>query len=568
MDTAAKLYVTDCDTGLTVEYELGDGETRLGRAITRNDVVLDDGQVSREHALLRPVGKAHLIVDLNSANGIYINGERVSEGVLKGGDIITISKYSMRYEEAVTTLSIKFDNQAIGNTVLLRSVGQIASSPLPDIDKSSLSSMDLSSQALLDDIVALRKKAETLSRIYELNEMLRTVFSLEDIFKKISEMLFRLTIADRFFVLLRESPSAPLAPFAAEYRNQKKGGPTEEHTISKTVLDRVLSERMSLLTFDTLADDRFRMAKSIIMQQVRSVMCAPLLGKDDILGVMYLDSRQIMQTFTEDDLDLLNALAAETSIAVDNAITHKQLVREALARAKFGRFMPPFIVDKILANPDELSMGGSNSVVTILFSDIREFTTMAEDLAPDIVVQILNGYFGDMTPIIFGHNGLLDKYIGDGLMALFGVPTNTETAAIDAVAAAIDMMRRMQFVNEELRSKGLSEIAIGIGINTGMVTVGYIGSEERTDYTAIGDSVNLAARLEKEAQAGQIIISHSTLEAIAGRFPTKPSGAGEVMVKGKSERVRVYEVLWQEAQLTASGMMRTPLFSSRPTKTD
>jgi adenylate cyclase len=180
----------------------------------------------------------------------------------------------------------------------------------------------------------------------------------------------------------------------------------------------------------------------------------------------------------------------------------------------------------------------------------------------------LNNYFADMTPIIFGHNGLLDKYIGDGLMALFGIPSNTETAAVDAVGAAIDMMRRMDFVNQELKSKGLSEIAIGIGINTGMATVGYIGSVERTDYTAIGDSVNLAARLEKQAQAGQIIISHSTLEAVDGMFPTKPSGEGEVTVKGKSERVRVYEVLWHEAQSTGSGMLRTPLYSARPTRTD
>jgi adenylate cyclase len=567
MDKAAKFYVTDCDTGITTQHELASGETRIGRAISRNDIVLDDGQVSREHAVVRPAGKTHLIVDLNSANGIYRNGERVQQSVLKGGDIITISKYSLRYEEATTTLSIKYDNQAMGNTVLLRSVGQIVSSPTPDIDRSSLSNLDLTSQALLD-MVALKKKAETLTRIYELNEMLRKVFSLEDIFKKISEMLFRLTIADRFFVLLRESPADPLAPFAAEYRNQGPGTVNEDLSISKTVLDRVLSEGMSLLTFDTREDERFRMAKSIIMQQVRSVMCAPLLGKDGILGVMYLDSRQLMQTFTEDDLDLLNALAAVTSIAVDNAITHKQLVREALARAKFGRFMPPFIVDKILANPDEISMGGSNHVVTILFSDIREFTSMAEDLQPEVVVQILNGYFADMTPIIFGHNGLLDKYIGDGLMALFGVPSHTETAAVDAVAAAIDMMRRMKFVNEELKSKRLSEIAVGIGINTGMATVGYIGSEERTDYTAIGDSVNLAARLEKQAQAGQIIISHSTFEAMAGRFPTKPSGEGEVTVKGKSERVRVYEVLWQEAQLTGSGMLFWPGYSARPTRTD
>jgi adenylate cyclase len=206
--------------------------------------------------------------------------------------------------------------------------------------------------------------------------------------------------------------------------------------------------------------------------------------------------------------------------------------------------MAPHVVDEILKNPDALNLGGTNSCVTMLFSDVRGFTTMSENLEPEKVVQILNEYFADMTPIVFEHRGMLDKYMGDGLMALFGVPLQCPDAATNAVAAAVAMQRRMESVNRDLTSMGMAEISIGIGINTGTVTVGYIGSEERTDYTAIGDAVNLAARLEKQAQAGQIIVSRSTRDAIGNDFPVRP--AGEVHVKGKALVVEIFEVVWQE----------------------
>jgi adenylate cyclase len=261
---------------------------------------------------------------------------------------------------------------------------------------------------------------------------------------------------------------------------------------------------------------------------------------------MYLDCQKRMKMFSTDDLDLLNALAVETSMAVDNAITHEQLLKEALARAAYGRFMPRHVVDEILANPDALSLGGNNQLVTMLFSDVRGFTALSGDLPPQTVVRLLNRYFSEMTPVIFEHRGLLDKYMGDGLMALFGVPYQSQDAAANAVSAAVSMQRRVSQLNEELKEEGHPQIEIGIGINTGIVTIGYIGSEQRTDYTAIGDAVNLASRFEKLAQPQQILIGQSTLEAIGDRFPIK--AYGETRVKGKSEPVPVYEVLWEETK--------------------
>jgi adenylate cyclase len=542
---ASKLIVKDTRTNHTFDYQLTRDETRIGRAGDRSDLVLDDGQVSRVHAIVKRTAGGFTLHDLESANGTWVGDRRVKELVLADGNSFAISKYTFVYKVGSGATMINYENQAIGGTLFMRKPGELTTG-LPHLDKSAMAAGDPNAQSLYGYIETLRKKAETLSRIYELNQMLGADFSLEAIFTKVSEMVFRLTPADRFLVLLKDADTGELNRAATEFRNPERAKAGGEITISRTVVDRVLAERVSLLSLDTTSDQRLVSAKSIIMQNIRSVMCAPLLGKNAPLGVVYVDCTEQMKILREDDLELLNAVAAEASIAVDNAITHKQLVREELARAKYRRFMAPHVVDEILKNPDALNLGGTNSCVTMLFSDVRGFTTMSENLEPDKVVQVLNEYFADMTPIVFEHRGMLDKYMGDGMMALFGVPLQCADAATNAVSAAIAMQRRMESVNRDLQSIGMSEIAIGIGINTGTVTVGYIGSEERTDYTAIGDAVNLAARLEKQAQAGQIIISRPTREAIGDHFPVRP--AGEVFVKGKSQSVQIYEVLWHEAE--------------------
>jgi adenylate cyclase len=539
---AAKLVVRNLETGRTFESELARDETHIGRAADSNDVVLDDGQVSRRHASIRRNGREYVLIDLNSANGTFLDGQRIKEHVLRNGDVFSISRYTIELKDMAAAPSIKYESQQIGNTVLMRAPSEIGT-VIPEMDKSAIPVGG--GKSVMDYVEVLRKKAETLARIYELNQMLGSDFSQGEIFKKVSEMVFRLTPADRFLVLLKDAETGELATVAAEFRDPDSPQARQQVTISKTVVDRVMAERVSLLSFDTQSDERFLQVKSIVMQSISSVMCAPLMSKSDPMGVIYVDCRVTMKPLSEDDLDLLNAVAAETSIAVDNALTHKRLLREELARAKYRRFMPPHVVDEILANPDTLSLGGTNSFITALFSDIRGFTSMSERLKPQDVVQILNEYFADMTPIVFDHQGLLDKFMGDGMMALFGVPYASEDAASNAVIAAIEMQRRMVRVNDDLTALGLSKIAIGIGINTGTATVGYIGSRDRTDYTAIGDTVNLAARLEKQAGAGQIIISRFTFEALSQKFPVRP--CDQIRVKGKQEPVQIYEVLWQEA---------------------
>jgi adenylate cyclase len=531
----ARLTVKNLHTGEEFEYELTLPETRIGRVRDFNDLVLEDERVSRRHAVLRQSGLLHILIDLDSANGTLVNNEYVKDHTLSDGDEISISDYSLLYDHDVTP-SVQFDNRRLGSTIMMRSLDDLIPM-MPAIDRSLAASLS-APKALLDDLEALRKRAETLGHLYELNTVLNSVFSLRDIFKKVNEIIFDLTPADRFFVLLRNAPDQELSPFMAEFRYMNQGD-----AISRTVVERVQTEKIALVSTDAQSDQRLAGAKSLIVQNVHSVMCAPLVIDGAVNGVIYADCHDPLKEFSSDDLDLLNAVAAAASMAFDNATKHDQLLKEALARATYGRFMPPHVVDQILSSPGSLSLGGVNQVVTTLFSDVRGFTSLAESLPPETVVEILNEYFASAAPLVFKHGGILDKFIGDGLMALFGVPYEQSDSAARAVQAAAALQQEMIKLNEKLKTKGLPEITIGIGINTGNVVVGYIGSEQRTDYTAIGDAVNLAARLEKRAAPWQILISSPTHLACGDHFKIKPFG--QIQVKGKAEPVEVYEVLWR-----------------------
>jgi adenylate cyclase len=543
---SSKLMVTNMASGREYTFDLARPETHIGRAVENNDLILNDEKISRWHALLRRVGNTYLLIDLNSANGTFVNGKQIKEHLMEDKDTISIGSYNLfYYQEAVS--SIQVQDIKIGGTIVMRAPSEYLSSltgPLMS-DVSELNTKD----ELLKELTALKKKAETLVYLYELNRLLNSVFSSQDIFERLSEMVFRLTPADRFFVLLKNTYGEELMPFLAKFRDEETSETGENISISKTVLDRVLNDHVGLLSTDAQSDIRLAMAHSIFVEKIHSIICVPLLSQDEVLGVIYLDCNNQLAALEAADLDLTNALASSVSMAIDNAKAHDQLVKEALARVAYGRFMPEHVVKEILTNPAAFSLGGTNQEVTILFSDIRGFTSMAETLPPETLIQLLNKYFSAMTPIVFKHFGLLDKYIGDGMMALFGVPQAQEDAALNAVAAAVEMLRRVEALNTELKDEGLPEIAIGIGINTGRVTVGYIGSEQRTDYSAVGDAVNLAARLEKQARASQIVISETTLQNMGSVYPVRYLDDREI--KGKKDPVRLYEVIWQNLGLTS-----------------
>jgi adenylate cyclase len=258
--------------------------------------------------------------------------------------------------------------------------------------------------------------------------------------------------------------------------------------------------------------------------------------------VIYADRLDPFAALTPDHLELISAVAAQTAVTVETVKAHRRLAREEVARANYSRFMPEYVVKQLLNNPDSFRLGGVNQKITVLFADIRGFTSISEREKPEKVVGLLNRYFSAMTEIIFEHGGTLDKYIGDGLMAIFGAPTVNEEDALNAVKAAVTMQKSLSKLNEELRIEGYGQIAIGIGMHTGEATIGYIGSDKRSEYTAIGDTVNLASRLESNAKGGQILMSDATAAASGNLIPVNQ--LEPLTVKNRVQPVTVLEVRW------------------------
>lgn len=207
-------------------------------------------------------------------------------------------------------------------------------------------------------------------------------------------------------------------------------------------------------------------------------------------------------------------------------------------KSTFKKYVSKNIVDKLLENEDSLNLGGTESDITILFSDIRGFTSMSEKLSPTEIVKLLNKYFKSMIDVVFKYNGTLDKIVGDELMVLYGVPLKSEDDTDNAVKTAIKMFQALDKFNDRIIKEGYKPFKIGIGINKGKAVSGNIGSEQQMNYTVIGDTINLGARLCSHAKSGEILISSSVKGVISDDYPFKKIPSIEV--KGKSKPIDVW----------------------------
>ncbi len=548
----AFLRITDA-SGREWQYTLSPQvPCTIGRA-PDNSVVLDDPRASRHHAHVKVEDGTFTIVDgvveggqlRRSANKVFVNGEQRFEHPLANGDRVTIGASTLRFEQKVEerTTDMRYDDKPLGHTQLLISANDVMSTMLRSKATTAAPSRD-------KEIEALQRKAEILAAMYEMSKTLGSVFDLNAIFAKATDIIFRSTPADRVVALLAEGDvngdgEVKLIPIATRARDEKLEAHAKKLTVGRTITRKVMRDRVALLSQDAAAEEQFAGVESIVSQGVRSTICAPLVAESGVHGALYADRLDPFAAFKPDDLELITAVAAQTAVAVENARAHERLAREEVARANYSRFLPEYVVKQMLENPESFKLGGANQIITVLFADIRGFTRLSEHAKPEKVVQLLNKYFSAMTDIIFAHGGTLDKYLGDGLMALFGAPTATPEDAKNALNAAVAMQRRIIGINEELRAEGFQEIGVGIGLHTGEATVGYIGSERRSEYTAIGDTVNTAARLESNSKAGQILMSAFTAEAAGNRYPLTPREP--IAVKNRAQPVPLFEVEWQQA---------------------
>lgn len=557
----ALLHITDA-SGRAWQLPLSpQGVCTIGRA-PDNRVVLNDPRASRYHAHVKFQNGAYVLFDGNlegkpSANHVFVNGEQRLEHPLRDGDSIQIGASRLRLDlsdERKREPETRFEDKPLGGTQLLVSANDVIRAALSARPSAAPGTAERSfANALNAELEDLRGKARILALLYEMSKTLGSVFDLDPIFEKACEIILSATPADRVVALLGDESKQDgegdedLEVVAMRVRDEDRVAHARKQPIGRTITRKVMRERQALLSQDAAADMEFAGVHSIVAQGVHSTICAPLIADTRVHGALYADRLDPFTSFTRDDLELVSAVAAQTAVAVENARAHARLAREEVARANYGRFLPEYVVQQILENPDSFKLGGVNQTVTVLFADIRGFTRLSEHAPPERVVQLLNNYFTAMSDVIFAHGGTLDKYLGDGLMALFGAPTASPEDACNAVAASVQMQRRMERINAQLSAEGLAEIAIGIGLHTGVATVGYIGSERRSEYTAIGDTVNLAARLEQNALPGQIILSDATARAAEGAgcgFHPRPP----ITVKNRVQPVPIFEVDWKNTQ--------------------
>ncbi len=520
------------------DHPLVAGTTVIGRD-PKSALALDDAGVSRRHAVISCAAGRVTVADLASRNGTYLNGLRVGEEpqTLSPGDLLRIGDFTIVFAlEPALPLAASSAAGEMREVLHKSPADLLVSSIMP----AAASARETSIEGLHFE---LEKKTRVLGLFYELSRTLGSVFSLGDVYAKAIELLLQVTPAARV-VIFQQSADGAMRQAASHVRGVGAANlEAQPLRVSKTVFDNVAKQRVSVL-LESTRRGQTATPDSLLVEMTHSVMAAPIIGRKGLLGVIYADLQNVLQTFSADDLDLLNAVAVQTGIALDTARTHEALQNEAKAREKYERFLPQQLVDDVMLDPNkEITPGGTRRTITVLFADLRGFTTRSEATAPEEVVGLLNRFFTLMSEVIFRHGGTLDKYIGDSVLAFFGAPYATERDALKAVRAAIDMQRAVVGFNRELAAAGQPEIGVGIGINTGPAIVGFIGSDTRLDYTAVGDTVNTASRLEHLATAGQIIISEHTMQAIDASVNYVVLDA--VQVKGRSAKLQIAEVLWR-----------------------
>jgi len=525
---------------------IGDRPVVIGRA-PDCDLLLQHESISRQHARISRDDEGWVLRDLGSKNGSRVNTFHVTDQLLRNGDRIDLGTIRMYVEigpeSAASRARVIFDENPAptGHTEvldlnglddLLNAAGDLTSNPPTFTNKSGLSGFG-------EDIShAPEGTGELLRLVSESAESLLSCTTLAETLDRILSLVFDNLPVERGVICLYDPASQAIEPMAMRNREGVPDAPIE---ISTNITGVAIDEKKAVLIKDTALDARFGGAESILMMNIHSAMCAPLLRDGNVSGYIYVDRQSATHPFEMAQLQALSILALLAAIAVEQAALRDDIRREQERRVRLARYSSPAVVERILEAPGA-GMGGmvaDEGDVSVLFADLTGFTNMAERLPPGEVILILNQVFERLTSAVFELEGTLDKFRGDGMMAFFGAPLAMPDHAVRAIEAALRMQEALAALNTA--REGVRPIQMRIGVNSGSVVVGDIGSPQRKDYTVIGDVVNVASRLESSvAKPGQVIIGEATWDAAKHAFLCEP--LDEVRLKGKQKAVRPYLV--------------------------
>jgi len=522
-----------------------DQEATLGRG-EENTITLPGAGASRCHARVYQSGPRYWVEDLMSTNGTMVNGERVTKQMLKNGDVIEIGERKLRFSGPEPEPQTIKDAAPVEATAIQQTINVQGYDPGKALADTGAEAQN---ERLLRHLRTLQDIGNDIGTILRPDALLQAI--LDHLFTTFPK-------ADAGFVLLRD-PENP-GKLVRRASKSRDGEEDPKLAVSTTIIRQVIRKRQAVLTGDAQTD--FGEVLSIKRHSMRSMVCVPLICRDEMLGVIHLHSAGQRGAFREEDLHLFTSIANQAAICVKNAELCAQVEHEAELRRDFQRYVSPKVAEHIVDKKIAVELGGQHCVGTVFFSDIVGFTAMSETREPGEVVSILNQYFQSMVSVIFRHEGAVNKFGGDAILAVWGAPLNTTDAEAKAMAAGLGMQNAMYPLTLQLLAQQELNLGMGIGINTGKFMAGNIGSNERMEYTIIGDAVNLAARIEAKATRGQVFASESTFQpaaaqVVAVQLPPTP-------MKGKSEPVVMYCIRGVQAVVPDSTDVSIPVLCSAP----
>jgi adenylate cyclase len=541
--------IVESSSGRRREYELT-SVTTIGRHPMQSIQVLDP-QVSKAHLVVEmDSANSWVVRDKGSLNGTELNGERLEGSEkLRHRDRIKVGNCMMLFWDP-RSVATGDHTVTIGDRVqtsIREAFDQRAAAEFLPVDE-------------LEDEGALRRDYEKLRLANMLHNDIALQVRLEELLPQILDSLLTLFKADRGVILLADRPGDELQVRAVKVRG---GGLSTDIALSQTMVKQVLEGEKAVLTHDAQQDKRFSAAHSVIISGIRSSMCAPLIGRDrGVFGVIHLDSLYATGQFTERDLSVLQGVAHQAAVGIENAMLVSQIEHEAIMRQNFEKMFSPKIVEQMIEGKLKIEKGGTLKQVAVMFTDIRGFTELARRWPPQEVVKLLNEYFEVIVDVIFDFDGTVDKFIGDSVMAMWGTPVEDEDSVSKALMAAVEIQTALDKFNALRKLDGLTEIKTGIGIDYGEMVVGYMGSSKTLSYTVVGDPVNFASRLCAAAEGHEILISDKAYSLTDRSIGVKSTESIEF--KGYDQAIEHWSVqnTWTGTSLNPTGR-RTSLNTDR-----
>jgi adenylate cyclase len=591
--------LTFMDGAMPRAHQLKEGETIIGRAPTC-DLVITAPLMSRHHAIVRVNNKRVFLKDAGSTYGTTFKGAKLTaEQEIKPGDNFTLGPITLTLDREVhenevlseqhqifdesATIVKRMENlnlppaaamveAAVASAATVVQVPSATPPPTAVVTPAQGIPQPVSAPAAVaapavpapPKLVMTpsserrsgldrrkgdvgrpagerrsgrdRRGGRLLRLLTEISKTLVTMQPLEKVLARVVELVFEIVPAERAFLLLRDSIDQPLS---ARVMRNRDGSVPAKVSISRTIVNTVMRDRVAMLAKDALYDTRLHASDSIQSMNVRSFMCAPLWNQNDVIGVLYCDNPR-SKKFITDDLEVFAALCNYAAVAIEQARLSLRLLDESKRRERLTRYHSPGVINRIMQDGDaEGAFMAQERDVSVMFCDIVGFTTMSQHAPPQAIADMLNDFFGRMGEVIFEHDGTLDKFIGDAILAVFGAPFEQPDHATKAVAAALAMQRELIKANAEHPERPLR---MRIAINSGRALTGDIGSPKRREFTVLGDVVNTASRLESTvAKPDQIVISKNTLEKIGNAFQVQPLGG--VKLRGRDTELEVFEVV-------------------------